>query len=198
MQYTNFDWVDEGLAVGGLVSEPEDLPFDAILSMTPEAPTTVRPLATGGAIDYRWFPIIDGYSHEEHDEIVNRYNLAVDQLDRWIRDGKRVLVHCHAGISRSATAVVWYLVRYRGMSWDEAHALVRRNRQKARPNIRFEIPLRMSMGETFSDEQLRQMAQAYCDRIWEDEGVAIDPQEIMDDLERQGTLERLHALSATR
>jgi hypothetical protein len=84
------------------------------------------------------------------------------------------------------------------MSWDEAHALVRRNRQKARPNIRFEIPLRMSMGETFSDEQLRQMAQAYCDRIWEDEGVAIDPQEIMDDLERQGTLERLHALSATR
>jgi protein-tyrosine phosphatase len=198
MQYTNFDWIEEGLAVGGLVSEPEELPFDAILSMTPEAPMSVAPLATGGDIEYRWFPIIDGYSHEEHDEIVNRYNLAVAQLDGWIRDGKRVLVHCHAGISRSATAVVWYLVKYRGMSWDEAHALVRRNRQHARPNIRFEIPLRMSMGETFTDEQLWEMATAYCNRIREDEQIEVSPQEIMDDLERQGTLERLHALTSTR
>lgn len=197
MQYTNFDWIEQGLAVGGLVSEPEELPFDAILSMTPDAPTTVRPLVTGGDIEYRWFPIIDGYSHEEHDEIVNRYNLAVAQLDQWLRDGKRVLVHCHAGVSRSVTAVVWYLVKYRGMSWDDAHALVRRNRQHARPNIRFEIPLRMSMGETFTEEQLRAMAMAYCDRIREDEGVDISPQEIMDDLERQGTLERLRALPAS-
>lgn len=197
MQYTNFDWVDDQLAIGGLVSEPEELPFDAILSMTPDAPTTVRPLVTGGDVEYRWFSIIDGYSHEEHDEIVNRFNLAAEQLDQWVREGKRVLVHCHAGISRSATAVVWYLVKYRGMTWDEAHALVRQGRQKARPNIRFEIPLRMSLGEWFSDEQLREMAGAYCDRIWEDEGVSIPPQEIMDDLERQGTLDRLHALAAT-
>jgi atypical dual specificity phosphatase len=196
MQYTNFDWIDDQLAVGGLVSEPEDLPFDAILSMTPEAPTTVRPLVTEGNVEYRWFSIIDGYSHEEHDEIVNRYDRAVEQLDVWVRDGKRVLVHCHAGVSRSATAVVWYLVKYRGMSWDEAHALVRRGRQKARPNIRFEIPLRMSMGETFTDEQLWEMATAYCNRILEDEGVVVPPQEIMDDLERQGTLERLRSLPA--
>jgi hypothetical protein len=196
MQYTNFDWVDDQLAIGGLVSQPEELPFDAILSMTPDAPTTVRSLVTEGNVEYRWFSIIDGYSHEEHDEIVNRYKGAVEQLDQWVREGKRVLVHCHAGVSRSATAVVWYLVKYRGMSWDEAHALVRQGRQKARPNIRFEIPLRMSMGETFTDEQLRHMAEAYCARIWEDEGVSVPPQEIMDDLERQGTLERLHALSA--
>lgn len=196
MQYTNFNWIDDRLAIGGLVSEPEDLPFDAILSMTPDAPTTVRDLVTGGDVEYRWFSIIDGYSHEEHDEIVNRFNLAVEQLDRWVREGKRVLVHCHAGISRSATAVCWYLVRYEGMSWDEANALARRGRPKVRPNIRFEIPLRMSLGETFTEEQVRTMAEAYCARIWEDEEVPVSPEEIMEDLERQGTLRRLRGLAA--
>jgi hypothetical protein len=195
MQYTNFDWIEDGLAVGGVVSEPEDLPFDAILSMTQDAPTAIREMVTGGQVDYRWFPILDGYSHEEHDEIVNRYNQAAAQLDEWLRAGNRVLVHCHAGISRSATAVVWYLVKYRGLSWDDAHALVRRGRQKARPNIRFEIPLRMSMGETFDEEQLRRMAKAYCDTIWQDESLVVEPDEIMDDLQRQGTLDRLRGLS---
>lgn len=39
-----------------------------------------------------------------------------------------VLVHCTAGIERSPLAVAWYLFRYQYMSFDEAYALVFKQR----------------------------------------------------------------------
>lgn len=193
MPYDNYNWITDDIAIGGMVSEAEELPFDAILSLVPDAPPSVRDLALSERIEYRWHSIIDGYSFEENDEIVRRFNAAAEQLDRWLASGKRVLVHCVAGVSRSATAVVWYLVRFRGMTWEEATALVRAYRLNARPNIRFEIPLRISQGERFTREQVERMAEAYCQRIWLDEEVEVDPKDIIADLERQGTLARIPA-----
>lgn len=51
-----------------------------------------------------------------------------------IRDGLylgNVLVHCHAGVSRSATVVVCYLMQHANMSPTEAVATVRRSRSCA-------------------------------------------------------------------
>lgn len=191
MLYSNYNWINDRIAIGGMVSEPEDLPFDAILSLVTDAPPSVRDLVLSGRVDYQWHSIIDGYSFEENDEIVRRFNAAVDQLHEWLSEGKRVLVHCVAGISRSVTAVVWYLVLYEGMTWEDAADLVRASRPNARPNIRFELPLRLSVGERFTMEQIERMAERYCERILLDEGVVVEPEEIMADLERQGTLERI-------
>ncbi|OQV13404.1 hypothetical protein BV898_12356 [Hypsibius exemplaris] len=51
--------------------------------------------------------------------------------------GGRVLVHCLMGVSRSASVVLAYLVKYRGMSLEEAHELVRRQRPMISPNRGF-------------------------------------------------------------
>jgi hypothetical protein len=187
MPYENFDWITDRLAVGGLVSDPEDLPFDAILSMAPDAPLTVGDLVRSGNVDYRWYSIIDGYSWEGHDEIVRRFDAAAAQIHQWLSEGKRVLVHCHAGVSRSATAAVWYLVRYEGLTWEEAFNKVRAARPGVFPNPRFEIALRVSSGELIDWNTFDQRIAEHCVRL-QDFNLSDSRREILEDLERQGTL----------
>ncbi len=191
MPYTNYNWIRDGLAIGGLVSEPEELPFDAILSMETGAPIVLRELVTSGRIDYQWRSIIDGYCWEEHDEIIRRFDEAAEQLQEWLTGGKRVLVHCVAGVSRSVTAVVWYLMRYEGMSWDEALQLIRAARPQANPNIRFEIPMRMAGGEDITRDWIANRIEEYCRHLGTIYDVEMDRQEVWKDLERQGTLGRI-------
>lgn len=50
---------------------------------------------------------------------------------------KKVLVHCVAGISRSATFVIYYLMRSKNMSLSNAYNLVKLRRQKINPNSGF-------------------------------------------------------------
>jgi hypothetical protein len=61
-------------------------------------------------------------------------------------------VHCVQGISRSASVVLAYLIKYEGMSTDAAVALVKRRRGIANPNAGF---LR----------QLRAYESALCSRV---------------------------------
>lgn len=188
MLYTDFNWIDDRLAVGAIVSEAEELPFDAILSMETHAPATVAEIVRAGRVDYQWRSIVDGYSWEANDEIVRRFDAAAEQIHDWLEAGRRVLVHCTAGVSRSVSAVVWYLMRYEGYSWDEALALVRQGRTVAYPNIRFEIPLRLAAGETLSDEQIRERIEAFVEEMRVRYGSEVPPEEVWDDLVRQGTL----------
>ena len=53
-----------------------------------------------------------------------------------------MLVHCVQGISRSASVVLAYLIKYEGMSTDAAVALVKRRRGIANPNAGFLRQLR--------------------------------------------------------
>jgi atypical dual specificity phosphatase len=56
---------------------------------------------------------------------VKRANLAADWIHEQVSLGKKVLVHCRAGKGRSATAVAAYLIKYKGMSVDEASQLIK-------------------------------------------------------------------------
>jgi hypothetical protein len=59
-----------------------------------------------------------------------------------IRGGERVLVHCHAGVSRSATVVLLHLMVHRGHSLDTALGRLRLVRSFANPNPGFMAHLR--------------------------------------------------------
>ncbi|KAI8609366.1 protein-tyrosine phosphatase-like protein, partial [Chytriomyces sp. MP71] len=51
--------------------------------------------------------------------------------------GERVLVHCHAGVSRSSTIVLAYLMRWRGLTLYESWLLTYKARPIIRPNEGF-------------------------------------------------------------
>lgn len=64
-----------------------------------------------------------------------------------------VLVHCSAGVSRSSSVVIAYLMQHKGMSYDEAHQHVLERRPIVRPNPGFVQQLRLFEKALNSKEQ---------------------------------------------
>ncbi|KAJ6608519.1 protein-tyrosine phosphatase-like protein [Mycena sp. CBHHK59/15] len=58
-------------------------------------------------------------------------------IERALRRGESVLVHCQQGVSRSPSIVIAYLIRNHAMSYDAALAYVRRKRACVKPNPGF-------------------------------------------------------------
>ncbi|XP_063377839.1 probable dual specificity protein phosphatase DDB_G0283417 [Cydia fagiglandana] len=62
--------------------------------------------------------------------------------------GENVLVHCNAGVSRTSTVAIAYLMQYKGMEFEEAYRLVKEKRPAIRPNDGFKRQLQaMKPGE---------------------------------------------------
>eukprot|EP01095_Lingulamoeba_sp_RSL-Kostka_P007263 TRINITY_DN2298_c1_g1_i3.p1 TRINITY_DN2298_c1_g1~~TRINITY_DN2298_c1_g1_i3.p1 ORF type:complete len:180 (+),score=76.85 TRINITY_DN2298_c1_g1_i3:163-702(+) len=53
------------------------------------------------------------------------------------KKGNPVLVHCMAGVSRSATVVIGYLMNNHGYDVEEAYEFVKSRRERVKPNIGF-------------------------------------------------------------
>ncbi|KAM9393826.1 dual specificity protein phosphatase 2 [Pholidichthys leucotaenia] len=62
---------------------------------------------------------------------------AIAFIDSVKESGGRVLVHCHAGISRSATICLAYLMHTRRVRLDEAFDFVKQRRHVISPNLAF-------------------------------------------------------------
>ena len=73
------------------------------------------------------------------------HRYAVEIGDHYIKYGRdrkqNVLVHCMAGISRSVSLVIYYLMKKYGMTFEEAWSLVKQKRSIANPNMSFQRQL---------------------------------------------------------
>ncbi|MHC4942455.1 MAG: dual specificity protein phosphatase family protein [Planctomycetota bacterium] len=69
-------------------------------------------------------------------------------LDRLHRDNGAVLVHCHAGNDRTGGVMTGYLMRTRGLSPDDALALVRETNPDAISAFGYEEMLLRVLEET--------------------------------------------------
>ena len=63
-------------------------------------------------------------------------------MDQMRAQGRTILIHCAAGISRSATFTIAYIMKREGMGFDSALAYVRKGRKSVHPNSGFREQLR--------------------------------------------------------
>lgn len=70
-------------------------------------------------------------------ELQEFINHVLPKIYEALEKGENVYVHCHAGISRSSTVVMAYLMKYHEMSYDEALGYVRQFRPAVHPNPGF-------------------------------------------------------------
>merc|ERR1711964_860042 len=88
-----------------------------------------------------------------------------DLIGALLDQGQSVYVHCTAGVSRSATVVIFWLMRSRRMSLLDALKLVKAKRPAIRPFRFLDLLLRLEralFGATSNREECNQIAEEEC------------------------------------
>lgn len=67
---------------------------------------------------------------------------ALQIIDQAVDAQQQILVHCRAGVSRSVSIVILWLMTRLNLTYDEALSLIRFSRPMARPNYGFQKQLR--------------------------------------------------------
>lgn len=62
-------------------------------------------------------------------------------IDEAVTNNKRILIHCVAGISRSVSLIIYFLMKKYGISFDDALMIIKHGRTIANPNRSFKIQL---------------------------------------------------------
>jgi len=79
-------------------------------------------------VDYTNFIIED--EDACHENLLNMINYGADVINEAIKEKQSILVHCKKGHHRSATIIVFYLMKYKNMPLIDAVCLIK----KIRPN----------------------------------------------------------------
>ncbi|XP_072527685.1 dual specificity protein phosphatase 5 [Salminus brasiliensis] len=82
---------------------------------------------------YKWIPVEDSHTAD----ISSHFQEAIDFIDEVKQEGGKVLVHCEAGISRSPTICMAYLMKKQRLRLEEAFDVVRQRRAIISPNFSF-------------------------------------------------------------
>jgi protein-tyrosine phosphatase len=89
-----------------------------------------------------YFPNKFGYYRTEmHDipseTIINRVEAAFKFISETLRrdPNAKILIHCHMGISRSASVAIYYLMRRYGVSFKYAMSLLKSRHSVTNPNV---------------------------------------------------------------
>lgn len=123
-----FDQITDNLWLGGAPLYPRDYRFlleagiDAVVNIRAERHDDYELYERHG-IDYLQLKVLDILIPPP--EILDE---GVAFIHKHIKAGNTVLVHCAKGRGRSNTLLAAYLMRYQGMSFDEANQLIESKR----------------------------------------------------------------------
>ncbi|HLI45687.1 MAG TPA: dual specificity protein phosphatase family protein [Geobacterales bacterium] len=132
----NFNWIIKNqLAASSMPHDEEDIKriskekVNAILCLAQESELPFKDIKTYElllakyGIELKHKPIIDFSAPNLID-----LNECLEWIDQQLRNGKKVMVHCRAGLGRTGTVVSCYLVKKLALSAEEAINFVRRIR----------------------------------------------------------------------
>lgn len=102
-----------------------------ILNVTPNLPNAFQQDDMG--IKYMQLPIQDDWSQK----ILPFFTEAINFIDEARENSQGVLVHCLAGISRSVTITLAYLMHTLSISLNDAYDLVKKRKSNISPNFNF-------------------------------------------------------------
>ena len=76
---------------------------------------------------YTWhrLPIVDDTADENTE---THFREGAAKIQEWVTKGKKVYVHCYAGVSRSVSVVMAYYMIYKGWSYSVAHSYIQQRR----------------------------------------------------------------------
>lgn len=128
--------IEEGLYLGDVDSARSEkvissLQIGLIVNCTKDIPRTTQ------GVDFLRIPIDD----LPGSDITAHFKEAIEAIDAARKSDRNVLVHCFAGISRSATIVAAYLMKKHGISSGEALTRIKAARPIVEPNLGFAIQL---------------------------------------------------------
>ncbi|XP_026570966.1 dual specificity protein phosphatase 2, partial [Pseudonaja textilis] len=106
----------------------ESLGITAVLNVSSSCPNYFE-----GHFLYKSIPVEDNHMAD----ISVWFQEAIDFIDSVKASGGHVLVHCQAGISRSATICLAYLIQSRRVRLEEAFDFVKQRRGVISPNFSF-------------------------------------------------------------
>jgi atypical dual specificity phosphatase len=119
-----FDQITSQIWMGGAPTYPRD--YDYLLVTGINAVVDVREEREGdlelyavNQIDYLKLKVLDVMVPSDE-----QLDAGTVFIDEHVKKGGKVLIHCAKGRGRSATMLAAYLMRYEGLSYDEARALM--------------------------------------------------------------------------
>ncbi|KAK6641837.1 hypothetical protein RUM44_013555 [Polyplax serrata] len=111
----------------------EELNVTCVINATRELPDT--PLPTGTEQDTLYLRV--NLEDKPDSNILQWLDMVTDIVYQVKMAGGKTLIHCVAGISRSATLCLAYLIRYEDYSLHDAYLLLKSLRHTIRPNSGF-------------------------------------------------------------
>jgi len=101
-----------------------------VVNATPDLP---NPAGARIGVEYLRVPVDD----MPQAQLNAHFDYVTQKINQVKLNGGKTLVHCVAGISRSSTLCIAYLMRYEGLSLLASHQLVKTSRPIIRPNNGF-------------------------------------------------------------
>jgi protein-tyrosine phosphatase len=119
MEINSMDWITDQIAIGNYIDAIECASdVDAILCLK------LNCCDTRTDIDVLCFPMNDGPGNKK-ENILD----AVEYISDVVSSGGKILVHCHAGRSRSVSIVAAYLNKYEGQTINQALSTIASKRE---------------------------------------------------------------------